>query len=367
MLFPYKYINHDIEKLQSYLDFLFLKVWCKARVDFDSSKLDRYAELKTIYETLHHDDGEWATFFNGHIEDIYKEFLKKSKSERKQLKKYYLINNNINSLCVSNSKSPLCYDDLEKQHPKLCKLLKTFYSKLYGAKSPFILAVFGNLLTLKADHYKEFNIVNFDGHEGKCPFCGLNPIKGNDHTKLEAYDHFLPKGTYPFNSINFTNLSPMCHECNSSYKLEKEPLMNIDPLKKKSKVRRKAFYPYSKDKWQLNFKVELSNADFGTLKKEEIKIVVEANNRDEEIESWLEVYGIEERYKAKILAKHDGRRWYGDIKDGIHNARKILKNDALTQQDWVELKLSECDTDFLADCSFLKKPFIEECRSKGIV
>jgi hypothetical protein len=367
MIHPYKYINHDIEKLQKYLDYLFIEVWCKARGAFDSTKLNGNAELKTIYETLHHDDGKWATFFNGHIEKIYAEYLKISKSGRKKLKKYYLINNNINALCLSNRKTPVCYDDLKKEFPKLTALLNTFYSNLYGSTSPFILATFGNLNTLKADHYKKFVIANFGGHEGKCPFCGLNPIKGNDHTKLEAYDHFLPKGIYPFNSINFANLSPMCHECNSSYKLEKEPLLNIDPVKKKNKTRRKAFYPYSKEKWNLSFKVEFTNSDFGTLKKEEINIDVAANNRNEEIESWLEVYGIQERYRAKILAKHDGQRWLSDITDGVLNARVKLKNPLLTKEEWYELKLSECEADLLADCNFLKKAFIEECKNVGIV
>jgi hypothetical protein len=366
MLFPYKYVNHDIEKLQGFLDFLFFKVWCRARTNFDSSKLNRNPQLKAIYETLHHDDGEWATFFNSHIENIYKEFLNTTKSERKRLKKSYRINNNINGLCLNKKKTPLCYDDLEKEHPKLCKLLQSFYSNLYGAKSPFILAVFGNLIELKKDHYKEFIVKNFDGHEGRCPFCGLNPIKGNDHTKLEAYDHFLPKGTYPFNSINFTNLSPICHECNSSYKLEKVPLMNIDPVNRKNKTRRKAFYPYSKEKWNLNFKVEINNTDFKTLKKEEINIGVESKNRNEEIESWLEVFGIEERYRAKILARHDGTRWYGDVVDGIKNARIILGIN-IPIDKWLKLRLSETETDMLADCNFLKRPFLEECSVKGLI
>ena len=61
-------------------------------------------------------------------------------------------------------------------------------------------------------------------------------MKGTHHSKREAYDHYLPKVLYPFNSINFRNLAPACHECNSTYKLGKDPAHN-------PAGRRKAFNP----------------------------------------------------------------------------------------------------------------------------
>src|ERR1035441_1462629 len=54
-------------------------------------------------------------------------------------------------------------------------------------------------------HYKAFVTEN---KEGKCPYCGCGDIKGVHHSRRDAYDHFLPKGTYPFNSVNFRNLAP---------------------------------------------------------------------------------------------------------------------------------------------------------------
>ncbi len=360
MLFKYKYVNHEIEKFQKYSDFLFNHVWTKARGDFDSSKLNQYSELKTIYETLHYDDGDWAQFFNSSIENIYAEFLNLGKAQRKELKRWYRTNNRIHSLCVNTNLNPIKYSDIEAKYPRLSTLLKTFYERLYGATSPFILAVFGNLKELKKSHYKEFIDANFDGHEGVCPFCGLNSIKGNDHSKLEAYDHFVPKGKYPFNSINFENLAPMCHECNSSYKLEQNPLMNIDPLSN-TISRRKAFYPYSNENWNVDIQIELRNPDLKTLTKEEIGISTTCNGRNDEIEGWMEVFGIEERYRAKLLGNHAGKKWYINLKDGIHSARKLLKKDDLTKEDWYNYLLNECNEDILADCNFLKKPFYEEC------
>lgn len=70
------------------------------------------------------------------------------------------------------------------------------------------------------DHYQTFVQTN---KAGKCPFCGINDLLGEYHSKREAYDHYLPKALYPFNSINFRNLVPACHHCNSSYKTSKDP------------------------------------------------------------------------------------------------------------------------------------------------
>lgn len=372
MLFNYKYVTHEIEKFQQYSDFLFLKVWVKARGDFDSEKLARFPELKDIYEQLGNVDysedkkkGKSAKFFNSSIENIYKEFLKLGKSQRKELKRWYLINNNIHSLFMNSNKNLISYKTIDIKYPNLSKLLKSFYRKLYGSESPFNLVIFGDLDKIKKDHYKDFIIENFDGHEGICPFCGINSIKGNDHSKLEAYDHFIPKGAYPFNSINFKNLAPMCHECNSSYKLEKKLLLNLDPSTKQY-VKRKAFYPYSKDKWNIDLKISINNLDINELKKEEIKISASCNKRDQELKAWNEVFGIDERYKAKLLAKKFGKNWYIKVVEGIHNARKKLNNEHLTITQWCDFLLSECEEDLIADCNFLKKPFLEECKSKQL-
>lgn len=360
MLFRYRYINHEIEKFQKYSDFLFLDVWTKARGTFNSSKLNQNQELKSIYETLHYDDGAWAQFFNSSIENIYTEFLNLGKAQRKELKRWYLTNNRIHSLCMNTNLSPVKYTDIQENYPRLSILLKTFYERLYGSTSPFILDIFGNLKELKKSHYLGFINENFDGHEGICPFCGLNSIKGNDHTKLEAYDHFIPKGKYPFNSINFRNLAPMCHECNSSYKLEQNPLMNIDPITNII-TRRRAFYPYSLENWNIVIHVELQNPDLKNLTKEEIQIVTNCYGKDEELESWMEVFGIEERYKAKLLGIQAGKQWYINLIDGIHSARKLLKKDDLTKEDWYNFLINQCNESLFADCNFLKKPFYEEC------
>jgi len=180
MLFTYTYINHDIEKLQKYLDFIFFEIWCKADGTFDAEKLAGHPELQQIYIDLGNIDedekgGKSATFFNGHLEKIYAEFLTLDDATIERLKEGYRNNNNIEGLCNDKSIQPMTYDDLKATHPDLTKLLKSFYGKLYGSESPFNLKVFGQLNTkLIQDHYEQFMNRN---KEGKCPFCGLSNIK----------------------------------------------------------------------------------------------------------------------------------------------------------------------------------------------
>lgn len=51
MIFTYQYINHKIEKLQEFLDFLFYDVWLVAEGSFDIEKLNGN-RIKDIYEKL---------------------------------------------------------------------------------------------------------------------------------------------------------------------------------------------------------------------------------------------------------------------------------------------------------------------------
>ncbi|RLD89272.1 MAG: hypothetical protein DRJ09_06835 [Bacteroidetes bacterium] len=89
--------------------------------------------------------------------------------------------------------------------------------------------------TVIPKHYKEFMKSNT---EGICPFCGIHTIKENNHKYREVYDHYIPKAIYPFVSLNFKNLAPMCQECNSTYKGTKVPIEDDN------KKRKLAFYPY---------------------------------------------------------------------------------------------------------------------------
>lgn len=368
MHFSYTYIKHEVEIFQEYSDFLFLKLWLNARGTFDSKKLCGHLKLKSIYLSFHYrDDSTVADKFNRDIQQIYNQFAKLSKSERRELRRWYKTNNNIEGLCRNRNLKPVDYKHLINKHPVLGKLLKSFYGNLYGKNSPFNLAAFGSLKKMIKKHYSEFMEIN---DEEICPFCGIKNIKGKHHKKREAYDHFLPKGEFPFNSINFRNLAPMCNDCNSSYKLEQNPLMYINPLKKKDNGERiKSFYPYRAKPFNLEISINLNKLDFNNLESIDVHLDFTCNeglSYKEQIESWKTVFGIDERYKAKILGKRGGKKWYDQIDNGVENYRKLTGNPQLSKTDIYNLKMSEINEDKLSDSNFIKKAFLNQCKDRGL-
>ena len=55
-----------------------------------------------------------------------------------------------------------------------------------------------------------------------CPYCNLESIGiDDDQDKLVAsYDHYYLKSDYPYLSMSFSNLIPVCKKCNETYKLD---------------------------------------------------------------------------------------------------------------------------------------------------
>jgi hypothetical protein len=134
------------------------------------------------------------------IDELFQNQL--SAAQRARVCDWYDNNNDIEALCANDPhKVPGTYSDFEAINSALASGLKTF-----------CLSLFTDVIHLKAitrrtgeiqAHYDAFLIAN---DEGKCPYCGYGDIKGQHHSTREAYDHFLPKGIYPFNSVNFKNL-----------------------------------------------------------------------------------------------------------------------------------------------------------------
>ena len=54
MLFPYTYVPHQMDQMQSYVDFIFAEVWCKAPTEgpFGLHLFDANAELRELMEAF---------------------------------------------------------------------------------------------------------------------------------------------------------------------------------------------------------------------------------------------------------------------------------------------------------------------------
>jgi hypothetical protein len=331
-----------MEKMQKYMDFIFFEVWCKASDldDFDLDLFDKNSDLQDIIRAFNFLDTspKWGKYFLQLIKDIFELFKLLNDDKIKKLKYWYQVNNNIKRLCNGQLK-PIVYKDLKNIHQDLSKKFQELYSILYNQKIIGLKDITDKIGKLDT-HYKDFMAIN---NQGKCPFCGLSDMKGIHHTKREAYDHFLPKGKYPFNSINFKNLVPMCHECNSSYKLENNPIFD------KSGNRRKAFYPYSLKDTDIDIKVAINS--FNDIKPENITLTITAPEQ-EKVDTWIELFGIEERYKAVFSSDSDGKYWLVQLNDEI-----IVYDDKL-KRHYRKYPYN--------DKNFLKVAFFEAYQNKGL-
>jgi len=355
MLFNYRYVQHPIETFQTYLDHLVKQVWCTPADTFHVNLL--HPGLRDIVMDIYNTDedepkGKIKDWLFGPIKEIFEIFLNQlTQLQRQQIATWYDHNNNIEALCSGAAgSSPVTYDEIGTINAALADKLKAFCTSL-----------FTNVIGLKAvtsrlgeidQHYDAFAAQN---KEGVCPYCGYGPIKGVYHSKRDAYDHFLPKGTYPFNSVNFQNLAPMCHDCNSSYKLEK------DPIRTGGGARRKAFYSYSTLPSGIVISMVLASKNVAELQPNEIDLKLSADGREEEVLGWKDIFGIEERYKAKLCTESDGRAWLMRIVDEGPCSRGWNREDALTYE------LSCADRLPFSDANFLKKPFLVACKAAGIL
>jgi hypothetical protein len=322
-------------------------VWCKAtpKIDFSFNSCSGNPELFEVMKKFFYSDKKNADFFYGNVERIYGHFAYLKPKHIRRLKWWYFSNNDIERLCSNNpALNPARYTDIERRYPDLAKDLRIFFSGLYDFDAADIKAKIGDI----DDHYQAFVTTN---KAGKCPFCGIGDIKGIHASKREAYDHYLPKALYPFNSINFHNLAPACHECNSTYKLSKDPAHSATG-------RRKSFYPYTETPYAIELQVTLQHSDIANLTQADVDLQFGPAALDEKIATWKDVYGIEERYKAKCCGDNDGKYWLTQVLDE-------WREDGRAPDDYLKTLTRQAKRNPYADCNFLKKAFLEGCERTG--
>lgn len=267
-----------------------------------------------------------------------------------QFQQWYQGNNDLEKVCANDPATHIArYADIDVNHKDLAIQLGTFFKGLYSQSLLGLVALRKKIGGID-DHYQAFVQTN---KAGKCPFCGIGDIKGEHHSKREAYDHYLPKALYPFNSINFRNLVPACHECNSTYKLSKDPAHN-------PAGRRKAFYPFAAAAQTIDIQVALQHSDIENLKPADVQMQFGPAASSEEIETWKDVYGVEERYKAKICGENDGKYWLTQVLD---ECQAYDKQPA----DILAMRAQQAQSRPYADCNFLRKPFLDACQQTGVL
>jgi hypothetical protein len=360
-----------MEKMQEFIEFIFSEVWCKAPngKPFSLELFEANAELREVMQSFYFDD----LYYNDNKEELKKKdkpqpttskfyastleiyclFSKLNHSQIDQIQQFYRANNDIEKVCANDPSVHVArYADLEATYPDLSKQLATFFKGLYS-QDLLNLAALKKKIGQIDNHYHEFMAVN---KKEKCPFCGIIDMLGVYHTRREAYDHYLPKSIYPFNSINFRNLVPACHYCNSSYKLSRDPAFTPkDPAGKTS--RRKVFYPYAVPSHKIEITIDLNTSDVEHLSPSDVQLTFGPNAINEELETWKDVYGIEERYKAKCCGC-DAKDWLEQVRiNAEHGIEPEITLTTLRQQSKI---------DPIANSNFLKIAFLEGCHRLGL-
>jgi len=357
MLFPYTYVPHQMEKMQTFIDFIFHEVWCKAPASgpFGLNLFDANAELREVMEAFLWDDSKGAEFFYGHVDRIYGLFSALTTAQISQFQQWYQGNNDLEKVCANDPTVQLArYAEIAATHNDLNEQLAAFFKGLYSQSLLNLTALRAKIGDI-ADHFQAFIATN---NAGKCPFCGINDLLGEYNTKREAYDHYLPKALYPFNSINFKNLVPACHHCNSSYKTSKDPAYTPkDPAG--TAKRRTVFYPYTATPYAIELQVILQHSDIANLTPTDISLQFGPATLDEKIDTWKDVYGIEERYKAKFCS-NDSRDWLEQVRI-LHRHHNLAPMAYLVSLD------EQAQQSPVANCNFLKKPFLEACHRVGLL
>ena len=180
------------------------------------------------------------------------------------------------------------------------------------------------------------------------------PLDGEFDPTRDAFDHYLPKGTYPFNALNLKNLAPSCNKCNSGHKLAQ------DPLHDQHNQRRRAFYPFSTSPPDITVTVSFTTNDWTMRTKETVHVQIDSSAFLEEVATWKELFGIERRYASKCCSKNGGVDW----QNRVLNECITFK---LTPREMLEAELASAANAPWAQCNFLKKAFLEGLDRSGLI
>ena len=260
MIHTYSYYASDVDKLNEFVIAFF------NRIEFETGDFSEGFFVKEFYDNLvsRHTGILFKTF-----KDIYAITKAWKQKSRTRLCLAIRESNEIEEICkgikkpTKESQIPLAVKDI------VVKLFKQLYDDVLFGK--FFTPHYGNRKT----HYHDFLLYKNNAYDW-CPSCGIRPMHRFTEKITDQYDHYLPKNIYPFSSVNFKNLIPICSDCNSFENKSDEDI--LEPTGK-------AFYPF-----QIKHKLI------------EIGISIKKNNIDLDKIEWAINYSCEKGKEDELTA-----------------------------------------------------------------
>lgn len=287
----YLYIEHDMQKVECFVSYIFQDIMFHAIEHKESVLADVVNEdTKKLLEEVKNCKIETQ------LKRLYDLFKKLDEGQVKVLQTAFVNNNQINKIC-NKELMPFRFKDLKKIYEgnqdweDLLKELKKFCTDMYTEHiklKPFE----DRYGTMKA--YYDSLVKN----DSMCHCCGIDTILTEDNAPRDAFDHYLAKSIYPFISLNFHNLIPTCPHCNSSYKKEKDTLYEEEG---KTEKRVKAFIPFrtGPEENHITVKIKFSKPyNMNHVKDCGMTLDFSCKGKEEEVQTWKRLYSIEEKYTA---------------------------------------------------------------------
>lgn len=300
MIYAYSHLPHRIENFNQSIAHFFEQLFANDLAVYNETILLQPAFIPIVNRS--------PVALKGHLIAITNAYHSLPDDAKQTLQDAYQIASNIETLCTDTTRNLIKFDAI---HEDIREILKSFSVSLWEdfPQNQLVEAAYGQV-------QEHFNAFTNRLHQKAliCPFCGLHKLKPTGSINRDAYDHYIPKAFYPFISINFHNLFPICHECNSDEKKATDTLYI-------GGTRRQVFYPYDThyeaDHLSItinptvaynpkSLKTLLNNIDWHY-------VVTYSGVVDPRVTSWDSIFHITRRYKENILVYQT--EWFGQLTD----------------------------------------------------
>jgi hypothetical protein len=343
MLYFYKQVTHPINNMHAYMHHFFIQLFAEVSPAYNHADFI-HPDFQSIIDNHAVLDQKLNAVFTAYIGLA-------NPLDKLKVQKAYYINNEIEKIC-NNIFRPIKFSELPAP-------IQDPLKELYGSKGTLY-----QMLTAKDNYGAVKNRCgSLKGHFEKfreqnsisvCPFCGMeNLLTDYDDAKNE-YDHYLSKGDYPFCSINFNNLTPVCDYCNKAgNKGQKDIPFQPDT---NPQIQDELYFPYSctYPNHAINLKITSTTTDLNDIDNWSLSIDSAPPSNVRKKDRWLEVYNIETRYKAKIAG--DSYQW----KDRIVSKHTLrCKKRGVTFADFKEDILDDFSSPLKWNNGILMKCFDE--------